>query len=581
MIRFSVRLCAIALLGISVSGCKWGGGGGASPEGPGPDRNALVIEDDPFGEATREVAYLDQGWSPRDSQRFYFTSQGTQILPYDWFLVLEQPDGEGLFRDNQYMLRFRFLPQRPDEMNPHGLPVGFVKDEGRDRGWLGITCAACHTTQVDHEGVGYRIDGAPALADVPSFILELTEALEQTREDDSRFDRFAARVLDRDTPGRREVLRRQLDIVIDRREGYNARNFPPDKPAGYGRVDALGAILNEVFHEAVRDEQTPPTANTEPADAPVSYPFLWDTPQHDKVQWVGNVENGGLLDIGSLGRNVGEVLGVFADLELEREPVPPGYRSSVRVKNLRALEDWVRTLWSPQWPDGFPEIDGEKVAAGEALYRQHCLDCHRPIDRTDPGRRVEAVLRAVGTDPRTADNFWLRGGETGKLEGALVKVINPLAGRLGERAAGAAMLNHAVIGTIIGSAFEAPEDALTQVEFGERPVAVARALLGGVYKARPLNGIWATAPYLHNGSVPSLYQLLLPAEERVRSFSVGSRQFDPEHVGFRTDAPGVFQFRTHDEREEPIPGNSNAGHEYGTELSGEERWQLVEYLKTL
>jgi hypothetical protein len=104
---------------------------------------------------------------------------------------------------------------------------------------------------------------------------------------------------------------------------------------------------------------------------------------------------------------------------------------------------------------------------------------------------------------------------------------------------------------------------------------------GPRYKGRPLNGIWATAPYLHNGSVPSLDALLRPAKDRPQSFTVGSREFDPEVVGFKQDAKGVFTFRVVDEAGKPIPGNSNAGHEYGGALSAEERGQLLEYLKSL
>jgi hypothetical protein len=99
------------------------------------------------------------------------------------------------------------------------------------------------------------------------------------------------------------------------------------------------------------------------------------------------------------------------------------------------------------------------------------------------------------------------------------------------------------------------------------------------YKARPLNGVWASAPYLHNGSVPNLAQLLLPAAERVKQFHVGSREFDPQHVGFDSqEAPGTFLFDV------SLPGNSNAGHEgpmYGTDLADAEREDLVEYLKKL
>jgi hypothetical protein len=96
-----------------------------------------------------------------------------------------------------------------------------------------------------------------------------------------------------------------------------------------------------------------------------------------------------------------------------------------------------------------------------------------------------------------------------------------------------------------------------------------------MYKARPLDGIWATAPYLHNGSVANLDDLLRPASERLKSFTVGTRTFDPARVGFRTDAPG---FPTLDVS---APGSSNAGHEYGADLGDDDRRRLLEYLKTL
>ena len=104
---------------------------------------------------------------------------------------------------------------------------------------------------------------------------------------------------------------------------------------------------------------------------------------------------------------------------------------------------------------------------------------------------------------------------------------------------------------------------------------------GTRYKARPLDGVWATAPYLHNGSVPTLYDLLLPPERRPATFAVGSRRFDPVRVGFETDGPGFPTFRAVDEDGRPVPGNANVGHVFGTELGEAERWALVEYLKSL
>jgi hypothetical protein len=94
------------------------------------------------------------------------------------------------------------------------------------------------------------------------------------------------------------------------------------------------------------------------------------------------------------------------------------------------------------------------------------------------------------------------------------------------------------------------------------------------YKGRPLNGIWATAPFLHNGSVPNLDELLKPPAKRVKKFKVGSREFDPVHVGFRSDV-GDFDFDT------ALPGNSNAGHDYDREFTADERLQLIEYMKSL
>jgi hypothetical protein len=116
------------------------------------------------------------------------------------------------------------------------------------------------------------------------------------------------------------------------------------------------------------------------------------------------------------------------------------------------------------------------------------------------------------------------------------------------------------------------------------------------YKGRSLNGIWATAPYLHNGSVPTLYDLLLPkkrdtdpdsGEYRPDSFVVGSREFDPVKVGFRSEGYDGFKFNT------SRLGDMNSGHEYGAgrtpqmdgtqlpALTADQRWDLIEYIKTL
>jgi hypothetical protein len=121
------------------------------------------------------------------------------------------------------------------------------------------------------------------------------------------------------------------------------------------------------------------------------------------------------------------------------------------------------------------------------------------------------------------------------------------------------------------------------------------------YKPRPLEGVWATPPFLHNGSVPTLYQMLLPPARRDQRFFVGRRDFDPVHVGYQTqpddEAGDGFWLDT------SIPGNFNSGHAFaadaaawhrhqldpktnplpsgviGPVLSDEQRFALIEYLK--
>lgn len=113
------------------------------------------------------------------------------------------------------------------------------------------------------------------------------------------------------------------------------------------------------------------------------------------------------------------------------------------------------------------------------------------------------------------------------------------------------------------------------------------------YKARPLEGIWATPPFLHNGSVPNIYQLLSPVSERSEKFFVGRREYDPVSLGYDITplSKSGFWFDT------TIEGNLNTGHEFragyvpykpgnppqygviGPELTPDERWQIIEYLK--
>ena len=572
-----------------------------------------------------EPVWLPQGWNKSQSQWFYhLANQGSHLVPYDWFLWLEQDTSPKLFRDNDHIEKLRFLPEAPDPgVNPDGLPVGFVKDPVPDDKkvvWLGLTCAACHTCQIVYDNVAYRIDGGPGQGDIQSLLEELTAALKSTHDDASKFARFADHVLGTNSgdSAARNRLREELGGRVEFRQEFDHRNATAQR-YGFARVDAFGIILNEVLQHAL---QVP--GNGKPPNAPVSYPFLWDTPQHDFVQWNGAAPNQplGTHFIGPLSRNVGEVLGVFGEVIVgSADNDLDGYPSSVRRVNLLVIEELLKKLESPQWPKGLPQVDAAMAAQGRALYDTHCLKCHARIERDNPDRTVKAIMTpvdALGTDSLMAKNFADRRADPGPLKGA--KRLFLIGEPFGQDEPAADVLVHVIAGVILRRPFEtlSPQQVVdfeqllgghelldVAHEYSERTQAtlqgghdaISEQLLAPlqllykpsradgalVYKARPLNGIWATAPYLHNGSVPNLAQLLLPAKDRVPRFYVGSREFDPVTVGFKSDQrfDGAFEFRVKDDAGLPIPGNSNSGHEYCNDLTDTERNQLLEYLKTL
>ncbi len=99
------------------------------------------------------------------------------------------------------------------------------------------------------------------------------------------------------------------------------------------------------------------------------------------------------------------------------------------------------------------------------------------------------------------------------------------------------------------------------------------------YVALALDGVWLRAPYLHNGSVPSLTDLLEPQEKRPKVFYRGYDVYDQEHAGFVSS--GAEAERTGFRYDTAVPGNSNQGHLYGTDLPAADKRALVEYMKTL
>lgn len=516
-----------------------------------------------------KVVSLNQGWSDTTRQAFWFTTQGSEIVPYSYFLALEQAASTQPFASAANFERYRYLPVATTSVNPDGLPIGFMKhvDPNTGVGWLGINCAACHTSQINYQGTGLLIDGAGTLGDFNQWLGDLAGALNATLQDNAKFGRFAAAILGPNySQAQAQALSTDLTSKALAIAERVTRNAPPSPP-GFGRLDAFGIIFNEVMNTSLGT-----TNNLKPPNAPVSYPFLWTTGQLDLVQWNGFGVNAGA--IGPLTRNIGEVIGVFGSLQITPASYT-GYSSTIEVGNLGLLESWVNNLLSPQWPGTvLPAIDVVKAANGQLLYNQYCASCHTVIDRTNVNQSIAVTMTPVTqvqTDPTAAVNAATRTGLTGILQG--YKEFIYLGDVFGATASAAAILTNGVIGVLINNPFGDLEAAIEEY----MNIQDAKKFNPESYKARPLNGIWATAPYLHNGSVPSLAQLLLPPAQRAKQFYVGSREFDPVNVGFiTTQTASAYLYDT------TVPGNSNSGHDYGTgALSPAQRSDLVEYLKTL
>ncbi len=512
---------------------------------------------------SRNEIFLSQGWDHKTRQTVSYTSFGSRFIPYDWFITLEQSDSRELFRNNRNMAALGFITVQADEFNPDGLPVGLVRDKDKKNGdYIGLTCAACHTGQVGIQGKRIRIDGGQALIDFTQFEHSVLAALKATLGEPEKFLRFAKHV-NTISGANAETLKGQLQIRIAELEQHYAVN-KTDIPYGKGRLDAFGQIFNAIAVEALHIPE-----NTHAPDAPTSYPVLWDASHLDLVQWNASAPN---KEPGPLFQNAITALAVYGTVSVPANKLT--YESSIRISNLGDIQREFYQLVAPQWPKEFAgELDAKKLSAGKGLYDQHCLQCHTYVNSTDKKRKLTAVLTPVaevGTDPLMSDNFNNRTVKSGILEGDRLMIL------AGDKIPAQTKPLDLVTHTAAGALFNQPWQTIKAVfkEYQSNNSASENSTLN--YKARPINGIWASAPYLHNGSVPTIYDLLLPAHERPKTFYVGNIELDLIKVGHvSSESPDSTFFDT------GLRGNSNAGHEYGTQLNNEQRWELIEYIKSL
>ncbi len=193
---------------------------------------------------------------------------------------------------------------------------------------------------------------------------------------------------------------------------------------------------------------------------------------------------------------------------------------------------WMKSMQPPKYP--FP-IDQTLAATGKTIFEKTCSSCHGTYGANPAYPNFFIAANVVGTDPALANDF---------------------------------------------AAFSEYSNWYNGSWFGKGAYAgnLVTSTLG--YVAPPLDGVWATAPFLHNGSVPTLDDLLQSSQRPAfwtRSFD--NSEYDPVKVGWKyTAQTSKTDTKTYDSTKR---GYGNKGHTYGDALSAAERKAVVEYLKTL
>lgn len=198
---------------------------------------------------------------------------------------------------------------------------------------------------------------------------------------------------------------------------------------------------------------------------------------------------------------------------------------------IHRVADWLWELPPPAYPY---EINQELASVGKPIYDNNCASCH-----AFGGAKVGKVtpIEEIGTDPGRLDSY------TKEL-------------------------------------LEKQKTLFAGISYRGEDQQFRHFLKTNGYANMPLDGIWLRAPYLHNGSVPTLRDLLERPENRPQEFYRGYDVFDPEKVGFVSDV-AQEKDKQYFKLDTTLPGNSNSGHLYGTDLSAKDKEALVEYLKTL
>ena len=339
----------------------------------------------------------------------------------------------------------------------------------------------------------------------------MDDALATTVADPQKFARLAEKLAQNDDASKAALhTRLQQDAAAIRR--YRNRTALTPIVVGPGRMDALGLIHNQVQSNTMAIPE-----NWRAALAPVKPSFCWNVPQSAWAQWSGVLKDPIL-------RNLGEVMGVFAQIDLTSNAPEAGlFDSTVDLKGQIASEDLLRRLAPPKWPEEIlGKIDQTRQPRVNSSSRRIALRA------TPPGRTVGASRRSWASDSSrmpssqsTSSEPTRRNSEVRNSRRKPTVMAGPLSNISSHHIRGPRSFRpplslrrrrRGFSTDCLPSSMSARSELIAA--HGYRafyPEALEPVPALFAYKANPAEGMWASPPYLHNGSVPNLYELLSPA----------------------------------------------------------------------
>lgn len=581
---------------------------------------------------------------------------------------------------------------RPDQSVEAAFGVRGLPNRGESIAMVGVNCSFCHSNEIQFKDKRVFYEGAPNMLNIRGFFqdlfastaktmltpeildpflrangvggdtkamaVEFSASLKRDLGLDSVKQRVVGHVLNfLDQPfyegkkvqtlrkqlfARRDVLQSYLAKLVQLTMGVNELSPElqqrmmflaasmgldpklPTTPEGFARTDAFGRISNWVAR----------SKNPIPLTATSSVPPMWNIKYRALFHWNANTNS-------VVMRNLGQSFGLGAVMTNTNGEGAAKYDTTANLHNLVHLENLLYKVQSPDWASTGEPLDLARVKRGCEVFNQTCARCHQPkSERVGPQKSlVEYNLlpqKVIGTDTTYLTN------QATPVDGvpfkeALFKFTQNIRDRYYQRyqifssqqkewerfdLRGPELFRDTSLG----------EDGHTGVSvYLNIPTEPAPG-----YPARSLGGIWATPPYLHNGSVANLEELLKPSSERAKIFFVGSRVYDPETLGFKSGftenfhpipdldkraqvlmksnlkkildddldvltyflEPRTPRPRTLEEARIQVActlypehcfnssqvGNSNVGHEgvkFGTYLPAEDKRSVIEFLKVL